>query len=255
MRKTLLEMVQLILSSLDSDEVNAIGDTIESTQVAAILESTYYDMLTDISLPELQTAFQLNASGTPTKPCVMTIPPNVTHMDELRYNYQTTGEPYPNYQRISQLSFYDFITQQQGLRNDTTGVGSMVITMNNEDYTFLYRTNAMPSFYTTIDNNTILFDSYDSSEDGTLQKSKTMCRGTVYPAFLMEDSFYPKIDPTQFSLLINRAKVRAFQELKQQANPEAAGEARRQKIIVQKRKRRVPGQLEVYRVARFGRKD
>ena len=254
MRKTLLEIVQLILSSMDSDEVNTISDTIESTQVAKIVESTYYDMITDITMPEHQTAFQLNASLDSSKPCMMIVPQNVTHIDEVRYNYQLSGELMPDYRVIQYQPVYDFIMFQQALRNDTTGVATQQITMNNEVYDFIYRTNVMPSYYTTIDNNIMLFDAYDVSEDTTLQKSKTLCRGTVYPVFMMEDTFYPKIDPTQFSLLINRAKVRAFQELKQQANPEAAGEARRQKIIVQKRKRKVPGQLEIFRAARFGRK-
>jgi len=35
MKYTLLKMVQLILSAMDSDEVNGISDTVESLQVVA----------------------------------------------------------------------------------------------------------------------------------------------------------------------------------------------------------------------------
>lgn len=55
MKQTLLEMVQLILSSIDGEEVNSIDDTVEANQVALIVKSVYYDMLSDISLPEIET--------------------------------------------------------------------------------------------------------------------------------------------------------------------------------------------------------
>jgi hypothetical protein len=254
MRKSLLDMVQLILSAMDSDEVNSIADTIEATQVAKVIESTYYDIITDIRMPEHSTAFQLIASGSSTKPCVMTVPSNVVKVDEIRYNHKTSDEDFPNYKVLQYISFYEFMEHQQVYRNDTTGVSSMVVSFNSEDYTFIYRSDRMPQYYTTCDDNTILFDSYDSDEDNTLQKSKTMCLGSVYPAWSMTDTFYPDIDPTQFSLLINRAKTRAFKELKQQDNLESAGEARRQKIAVQKRKRKTPDKAEVFKQVRFGRK-
>lgn len=41
MRKTLLEMVQDILSEMDSDEVNSINDTVEAEQVATIIKNCY----------------------------------------------------------------------------------------------------------------------------------------------------------------------------------------------------------------------
>jgi len=254
MRKSLLDMVQLILSSMDSDEVNSISDTIESTQVAKIIESCYYDMITDIFMPEHSTAFQLNASGSSTKPCLMTVPSNVTKIDEIRYNYQETGDTYPDYRIIRFKPFHQFIIDQQALRLDTTGVGSMVVAHNGENFTFIFRNNKQPEFYSSVDDQTYIFDSYDNTEDSTLQKTKTLCLGTVYPPFSMTDTFYPDIDPTQFSLLINKAKTRAFNELKQQINSESAGEARRQKIIVQKRKRKTQNESELLSTARFGRK-
>lgn len=255
MRKTLLEMVQLILSAMDSDEVNSIADTIEATQVANLIESVYYDIISDIRMPEHSTAFQLLASGSSLKPCVMTVPSNVTKVDNIRYNTQKSDEDYPNYTLLEYITFYDFMERQGGLRdNDASDNGSMVVQFNGEDYTFMYRNNKMPQYYTTCDDNTVLFDSFDNTEDSTLQKSKTLCQGSVYPAFSMTDNFYPDIDPTQFSLLINRAKVRAFKELKQQDNGEAIAESRLQKISVQKKKRKMVDKPEVLKQVRFGRK-
>ena len=43
MKRTLLEMVQSILSDMDSEDVNAVSDTLEAQQVASVIEDTYYN--------------------------------------------------------------------------------------------------------------------------------------------------------------------------------------------------------------------
>lgn len=254
MRYSLLEMTQLILSSMDSDEVNSLSDTVEASQVALIIKSVFYDMATDLNLPEHETSFQLNASGDTAKPTLMTVPQNVTHLKDVYYNYIETGNTVPAYQLLTYKPFFDFVQIQQSY-TDNANSQNMVVVLNSENFNMRVLNDRMPKFYTTLDDNQIIFDAFDSSEDTTLQKAKTLCQGTTYPTFSLTDSFYVDIDPTQYSLLINRAKVRAFNELKQQANAEAAGEARRQKIIVQKRKRKVFTEPELFRsTARFGRK-
>lgn len=256
MKQTLLEMVQLILSSIDGEEVNSIDDTVEANQVALIVKSVYYDMLSDISLPEIETLVQLDASGDNAKPTLMTVPSDVIKIYSLMYDVKENGDTYPNYRTCKFMNFDEFIAMQQGYREDTEAVGSMTVVSNGENYTVLFKNDRAPTYYTTIGDSQVIFDSYDSVIDTTLQKTKTLCKGQVVPVFTMSDAFTPSLDPTQFSYLVNRAKVRAFNELKQQENVEAGGEARRQKIIVQKRKRKTPdAPPEVYRVAsRFGRK-
>ena len=255
MRYTLLEMVQLILSSMDSEEVNSISDTVESEQVANLLKSVYYDIATDLELPEHETLFQLTASGDANIPVLMTVPSTVTKVREIRYNCKETADTYPDWRVLEYKPFPDFLEDQQSLREWTTGVDSQTVTLNGSTYEMLYRTDKMPQYYTTADDQQFFFDSLDITIDTTLQASKTMCSGSVYPTFTLSDAFAPDLDPTQFAYFINRAKVRAFNELKQVANEEAIGEARRQKIIVQKRKRKTPNLAEVYRLgSRFGRK-
>lgn len=254
MRKSLGDIVKIILSSIDGDEVNLITDTEEALQVARIVEGVYYDMIVDIQMPEHSTAFQLNASGDTTKPCIMTVPTNVTRVDEVRYNYATASATSPDYQLIEFVPFYDFMRLQSGLDTADTNVDSMSVSLNGETYEIMYYNDRMPSKYTCVDDDLYIFDSFDNAESNTLVKAKTLCLGNVAPTFLMQDNFTPDLDPTQFPLLINRAKVRAFNELKQQANNEAAGEARRQKIIVQKRKRKTPDVPEIMKSVRYGRK-
>lgn len=253
MRYTLLEAVQLILSALDSDEVDSYDDTVESLQVANILRSTYYDMATEIGLEEHETLFQLTASGDNNLPCLMTVPTNVVNVREIRYNTEATGE-YVDYDKIEYVPFAEFLDLVESYRTATSGVAEQSVTVNGQTYKIMCGTTAHPKYWSSPDEYNILFNSHYSTDDTTLQASKTMCFGTVYPTFTLANATAPDLDPTQFSLWINKAKTRAFKELKQQDNNESAMETRKQKIIVQKKKRNVGLEPELQRITRFGRK-
>ena len=51
-------MVQDVMSSMDSDEVNSITDTTESLQVARIVRACYFDVVS-VKLPEFTTSTNL----------------------------------------------------------------------------------------------------------------------------------------------------------------------------------------------------
>lgn len=253
MKFTLLEMTQEILSALDSDEVNSIDDTVESMQVATLIRSVFFDLAIDLNLPEHEGLFQLDASGDPDKPTLMTVPDNVAIIRTIKYNIQDDDETTTNYSTLIFKPFEDFIIDQTAIR-DNDNAGQMTFEQNGEDFDVAYIDDKQPQFFTTPDDYTILFDSYDSDIESTLQKSKTMCMGVIYPTFSLTDTFTPDLDPSQFSLLKNRAKVRAFAELKQMENREAIRETQHQKILVKKRRWTVPGQAPVMsHPRRFGR--
>lgn len=256
MRRTLLDLTQEILSSLDSDEVNSISDTVESYQVAVLLRGVYYDLATDLGLLEHETTFGLLASADPLKPVTMTIPSNVTRVHNISYDHKELAETTPDYRLVKFMKMDDFLKMMQGLRESDSDILTYTFEGDNGDtFSAICRTDKHPEWFTSYNNSTILFDSYDAGIETILQQNKTLCYGSVYPTFQLVDEFEPDLDPTQFSLFLNRAKVRAFAELKQVQNAEAAGEARRQKIIVQKRNNEmVPTGPAIYGVPRYGRK-
>lgn len=253
MRYTLLEMVQTILASMDSDEVDSISDTVESQQVATLLKGVYYDLAVDLKLPEHDGLFELTASGSSSQPTLMYVPSAVCRIDQVRYNNKLSTDTYSNYQNVYYKPWNEFQDMQQSLKDATSNVGEMTFTNNGESFEIMYWNNRMPTWFSSVDDYTLVFDAYDSDEDTTLQKSKTQCYGAVYPTWTESDAFEPDLDPTQFSYLINRAKVRAFAELKQATNQEAAAETRIQKIRNQTVKRRVPNLTEHERLPKYGR--
>ena len=243
MKYTLLEATQMILSAMDSDEVNSISDTIESNQVALLLKGVYYDLATDLGLPEHEALIELQSSGDNAKPVLMTVPTRVVRVSTIAYDTRGADSDeidLPQWTNLTYLPLNEFIKITQGYRSDETTISSMQVTSGSDTFEFIHRNDVMPTYFTSFDDRQILFDSYDNTIDTTLQKSKTLCYGSRYSEFLMEDTFVPDLDPTQFSYYMNRAKVRAFAELKQQEHREASGEARRQKIIIQKRGRSTP---------------
>lgn len=254
---TVLEAVQLILSAMDSDEVNSINDTIESKQIALMLKSVYYDCASDIGLNENKGLFQLNASGDSNLPVYMTLPDQVTKVETIRYDvYDPDVDPTTNsnYRMLEPVDFDDFLTRRTSAHDETEDVAQMTFSFNGQDFNIMYGINRHPTCYTTLNNRIVLFDSVLSTLDTTLQASKTLCTGYTYPTFEMEDNFVPNLDPTQFSYFLNFAKTRAFGELKQTQNSESAGVARRQKIIIQKRKDRTPDGSPILAAPRYGRK-
>jgi hypothetical protein len=254
MQYTLLEIVQIILSSMDSDEVNSISDTVESNQVALLLKQCYYDVSTDIGLRSQEGLFELLPSGDPTKPVLMTLPSNVAELTSVRYNNKEDADTQSNYVGVDWVPFHEFFERQNNLDPSLSNVASMSFQSNGDTFEIGYYTDRHPSIYTDIGGSTLLFDAFQDSLDTTLQKSKTLCTGVVYPAWEMTDTFVPDLSPAHFSYYINKAKARAFVELKQMNNADASGEARRQKIILQARDKRVNIGPEINRVPKYGRK-
>lgn len=82
---TLLEIVQMILSSLNMDQVNSISDTPESIQVATVIKQTYMNMLGRYDMPEHNQPFQLTSPDLSGVPTLMLRPPGVTRIEWVKY--------------------------------------------------------------------------------------------------------------------------------------------------------------------------
>lgn len=256
MKQTLLELAQSTASALDSDEFNSISDTVESYQIALLIKNVYYDVAIDLGLPEHEGLIELNASTDATKPVVMFVPNNVLRIKSIMYDTRGDGPDdinLPKWKELKYLPLQDFVMYTQNLRSGDNTISSMTVDSDNDDFEFIYRNNAMPTYYTSYDDRTLLFDSYNNAVDTTLQKSKTMCTGARFSSFEMRDDFIPDLDASQFPYFINRIKVRAFAEIKQQANQEAASEARNQKIKSQKTRDRAPTLTDFQKRVNYGR--
>lgn len=254
MRYSLLDMTQRILESMESDEVNSISDTVESQAVANIIKETYWFLVGRMDLPANHNFFQLEASGDSTQPVLMTVPDDVLDIDWIKYKFDDDAGN-SEYRVITFLPLEDFLRRTLTLKEDDTIIDTMNVTLDTLSFEFKFYNDRQPMFYTSTDNSNLFFDAYDSTDSSTLVKARTLCFGKKLPEFLMQDSFVPQLDPTQFQLLLNEAKMQAFNELKQMENVQAARRAQKSFITTQRTKRNIPTKYpEIRRVPDYGRK-
>ena len=254
MQFTLLDIVQTVLSSLDSDEVNSITDTTEAFQVAMIVRRAYNNIATYADLPEHRSVFNLTASDAST-PVVMYRPDTVVSVDWLKYDKQTLEDTNPNFTTMTSLSLPEFLGRMHPMTLSDAEVSSFDLTVNTSDtFKVMYWTDRGPSFYTSFDDGTVLFDAIDTEVDNNLQASKTLGFGTLVQTFQFADSFVPALDDAQFNLLLNECISIAAVELKQQANPKAEQQSRRDWITLSRKKHNIPLQSALDQLPNYGRK-
>lgn len=364
MKMTLLDMTQSILSSLGSDSVNSIGDTVESNQVAEILRTTYYNLLGRYDLPEHNRILQLTSSGSILQPTLMFRPDQVHRIEWVKYfdsNPSDTTSQYdqygayshdlnldlqnngggawstisttsntivssgtvtftvpaslginpgdaatayngvnsmsgtvfsysgttlvitvtsatgsgtftswaivnsgslpvgPGYKEVHQLTVDEFLRMTNSFDPTEPDVGSYQLgvyesnSQTTQNFTVYYKNSAQPSYYCVLANYYVLFDSYDSTQDTTLQSSKTEAMAWLIPEWEMSDTFIPYLDDQQFPLFLADAKLLAFEELKQMPHKQAELEVSRQLVSLQKWKA-ISGKLNYYEeFPNFGR--
>lgn len=254
MQMTLLDLTQSVLSALDSDEVNSITDTVESQQVAKLIKNCYYDIIARAGLPEHMTVFQLDASGDNTIPTVMYIPEDIVNVRWIKYDKRTADDTVSKFSEVFPMDLETFIRRMHQMNADDTNVDTFTLTVDSNDMEMLAANFIGPSYYTTFDDNTVLFDSYDAAVDTTLQKSKTWAYGVKTLTWEEADDFVPSLDDNQFPLLLNEAKALAFSELKQITHPKAEQYARRAWVNLGKSKVRLNTISDFDALPSFGRK-
>lgn len=255
MKFTLLQLVQQILSSIDGDEVNSINDSVESQQVIKLVKRVYGNLAAGADFPEQYTLFGLTASGDADLPCVMYLPTGIVkNMQWLKYNRIEDGETDDRFEIIKYLPLADYLTRMHGLypSQDAT-LETMTITIQGQDVDFLITNDISPQYYTTIDDSTLIFDSYDNTLDTTLQASKTLAYGEAVLPWTEADGFIIPIDDHQ--LILSEGIALAWAEMKQAVNAKAERTSRDLKITHQRKKHAIDP-MEAYRVStpNYGRK-
>lgn len=247
MKKTLLELTQDILLSLDADEVNSIDDTLEATQVAKIIENTYLNMASNRNWSGQKRLITFNHSGTPEKPTHLKSPEALKELHSFRYNvskdggYEYRDVQYREPDDFLRISSYRKVTDPKvKLVEDFGGTPIMVLT------------NQPPQYWTTFDDTYIICDAYDSEVDDALKASKTQLHVTLFPIFRMVDDFVPDLPVEAFQALYNEAKSTAFLEVKQAPNQKAEQEARRQQSWLARKEWQLKGGV---RYPNYGRRS
>lgn len=248
MKMTLLEIVQDILNDMEADEVNSIDDTIEAQQVAQIVKTCYYEMITHRNWPHTKQLFQFDHVNDLTRPNYLVAPPNLKELVTFQYEEQKVTD---NHIIMKEVIFKDqetFLRICNGRNSskanvkyvkDTSGVGLLILT------------DVAPTYWTSFDDKNIVTDSYDSKSDDTLQSSKTHCIGYMIPEWDRSDDAVPFLPAEAFPALLEESKSTAFLALKQMSNQKAEQKATRQQKWLSRKAWTLEGRQ---RYPDFGRK-
>lgn len=226
MKRTLLEMTQDILTSLDGDEVTAIADTSESASIASIIRQCFYEIAATYKLPEHYSIFELTETSA-ASPTIMTKPSDVISIEWIKYDNKLSTETPTDYREVAFVPFDIFQGRQLGMDSTATDIGRFNYTIGSDIFPFVHLTTRNPIFYTTYNDSTVVFDSYNLTEETFLAKAKTMCYGLKESSWTHTDAAVPNLDHKLSNTLFQIAKAQCFSELKQVENPGAEKKARR----------------------------
>jgi len=232
-KKTLLEIVQEILDDMDSESVNAIGDTEEAQQIATIVESTFYNIIATRGIEAHKELLRPTALSDATYPTHFSLADNVKEVNIIWYDNSTDASF--SYDEIKWLPPLTFLQKSDGLASNYTSVldknGTTNLRIGNDK---------IPEYFTSFDDNYLIMDSHKASVDSTLQQAKIRAYGTVYPVFDKTSGAYvPDISASYFPYLIAEAKSTCFSVLKGGIDQKIEQNARRQKAAIQNDKQRV----------------
>jgi len=251
MKYTLLEMVQEILSDMDSDEVNGIGDTVEAEQVATIVKSTYMALMSTRDWPHLRKGITISSFGATATPTHMSLPEATKEVCFINYNTIGFGESKKDYKEMVWLEPDDFIRRS----NTEDSTKSYVQTVTDPSGIELFvRNDRAPRYYTSFNDQDVVFDAFDNTVDTTLQESKIQAQAYIMPGWTMDGSFIPDLPDMAFISLIEEAKAKATFKLKQVADQKAEQESGRQRRWLARKSRRLAGGIKYPNYGRKSRK-
>ena len=249
MKLSLLEMVQDILSEMDSDEVNSINDTVESVQVAQTIKTCYFEMIGNRNWPHLRKLIQVEGLATPSMPNYLRVPENVKELVFFKYDKRKLGDTKSTLQDVLYKEPDSFLRYVSSRNSDNTNVdeitdfsGSKILVLND----------VAPTYWTTFDDQHIVTDSYDSTVDTTLQQSKTQALAYVNPTWSHIDAFIPNLPIEAFPALLAESKSTCFFNIKQMPNQKAEQKSARQQRWLSRKAWKTKGGVEYQD---FGRKS
>jgi len=250
-KMTLLDIVQDILNDLSSDFVNSIDDTEESQQVAQIVRSTYMAMMSNRNWPHLRKAITVVPFSDSEKPTHVKIQQDIKELLFLNYDVRRASETRKKYQTMEWMEPDQFLFRLNQEDNTKSYVKTVVDPSGIE---LFIRNDTPPKCYTSFDDNVIIFNSYDSSVDSTLQSSKFQGTGYVMPTFELVDGYVPDLPSEAFTALLEESKSRCALKLNQNPDQKAEQEAGRQHRWLARKSWQISGGIKYPNYGRRPRK-
>jgi hypothetical protein len=233
-KQSVLDMVQNILSAIDSDPVSDIDETVESIQIAELLREAYYDLMSQREWPFLQVKTTLDGLGDVNNPTTMRMPDNLNKVFWLKYNKKEV-------MYIDPQEFQHMVDLRVA---QTDVVDSNGFILNRD-----------PEYWTSYDDKNVVFDGYNTAEGNTLQGSRSVVYGLKVAEWTHANTFIPDMPEKFFPTLLAEAKSAAFMNLKQLPNQKEERKAQRGRVMLRNEVwRNEAGEIKYNTKVNYGRR-
>ena len=246
MKMSLLDMVIDIMSDMDSDNVSAIGDSGESTQVARIIRSVYFEMIARKDWPHLRKSLYLENSGTSTIPNRLKLPTAISRLDYFAYSDRKEATSDQRFKEMKYLFPDQFLERTNNRATSNDNVDSVIIA----DMTMFVLNDKPPTYYTSFDDEWLILDSYVKDLSTTLTGNQAQCVAFAQPEWTHADTFVPDFPTEVFPTFLAEAKSACFARIKEQEDRKSEQQAARGNIAMAQRGFKIQGGI---RYGNFGR--
>ena len=219
-------MINDILRATRSFPVATWDDTDESRSAAYIIRRQLNALLK--KYPEARRSNslrELTAFSDLSQPTSFVIDYPIDRIEWIKYK---TSDKYREVHYMDPQVFM----QRADMMNPNDSYVQQIVINSVEVNIFNDRT---PKYWTTFDNSVILMDGYDSEVDDTLQSSKSQVYVRESVDFEFNNTFVIPIDESMIQVLLEEAISSAYVEFKGSVNPKAEAQARRGRIIEQRK--------------------
>jgi hypothetical protein len=249
-KPTLLEITQDILNDISGDEVSSINDTVESIQTAAIVRSTFFDMMTSRDWPHTRSLTVPTVSNDETLPTHINLDDSLTELIFVNYNKSKDSNKI-EFGEVKYLPPDDFLRLVN--QRNTSDTSTVLVVNDPSGVTLNITTNCPPRYYTSFNDVQIVLDSFDKSVENFLTASKFQIYAYFMPSWSQEDTFIPNLPIEAFPQLIEEAKSRAAVKLRQQPDQKAEQEAQRQRRWMARKDWAIAGGIRFPNYGRYPR--
>lgn len=226
MAHTLNYTVQRVLDKLNLDPVNSINDTEDSLLVAREAESTFYDIISRHDWTFQEQAIKLEAAEvlTDENDVVVQIASLKLPEDVIKINtLYALHPPYPtdinsdgdglDWKEVKYLTPKEFIENSFKYKYDPTSTKTAYVYYKDKDFHFNIGREDAPRYFTTFDDENIVFDSVDKNVGMTVLPLYTMCLGFVEPSWTTEDDFVIPVPSKLYPMFLSALTVACSQML------------------------------------------
>lgn len=225
---TLLQVVQKTLEMLGSDEINSLSDSVEAEQIAQIAQDTYYELLNQRDWPHLMGLVQLESIADAAHPNYLRIPDSVVRIDQLKYdNTDITDSTLGTLIHIDEVDWCtpeEFLNRTQARNTQRTDITTIT---DFGGVRYHITNDSKPLYWTSFDDEYIVFDSHDTGIESTLQGDKSQVLAKSIPDFVIADATVADAPAHFFQTWMSEVKSTAMWYIRQEISQKDEQKARR----------------------------